>query len=220
MNLGMGIFLNSGRIGSSGVVLPSLVGGAGNGTGNPTLPAHQANDLIIDVTSSGSSTTPPAPTAASAFESEAILWDNQSHGTNSAAISAYYRVASASGRTTNWTGANGQRYSWVFRNAAIDQIAITEGTGTTLDFPELVGMAANSLVGVYVMARVAQTNTAAVAVGLLAGGFTQRVNKLTSSAAWVGDTNVTHLSSFNPANQTFDTGTNGWFALAFSVKSA
>lgn len=187
-----------------------LVGYSSDGTTNPTVPAHQGGDLIINVASTGSSTTVPTATGAG------NVWLSESHSTQNAAIVAYQLVAVTSSNPVSWTGASGVRAVWVFRNAAIDTIQISQGTGTTLDYDDLTGMTASSLVGLYYLSRGAQT--AVSAAQPVSPALTQRTARNTSVAAWTGDSNTTLLSSFAPANTTFDTTTSGWMALDFSVK--
>jgi hypothetical protein len=144
------------------------------------------------------------------------VWLSESHSTQNAAIVAYQLVAVTSSNPVSWTGASGVRAVWVFRNAAIDTIQISQGTGTTLDYDDLTGMTASSLVGLYYLSRGAQT--AVSAAQPVSPALTQRTARNTSVAAWTGDSNTTLLSSFAPANTTFDTTTSGWMALDFSVK--
>jgi hypothetical protein len=106
---------------------------------------------------------------------------------------------------------------WVFRDADFDSVETLDGpSSTTIDWPALAGMAADCLVGAYVMSRAAQTDINQVDIP----GFNVRVNKDTVPACWAGDSDPTLLDTFDPANDTFDTATSGHVSAAFSMKGA
>lgn len=176
-------------------------------SGNPTLTGVAAGRLLV------AAGNRPSATPATA---DWTLWGAEPHGTTALSLAIYWKIAAGSD-TITWTNATGQRAVWEFSDAAIDTLNFSQGAGTTtLDFEAQPTMAPDSLVGMQVIINTAQTSIAAAVAGL---GFTTRNARNTSVSAWAGDSNTTLLSSFDPANGTFDTSGN-WIAGVFTVKGA
>lgn len=189
----------------------TLVGYAG-ATGNPTLPAHIAGDLIVVAASTSASTTLPT---AEGF----TLWGEGASG-NSSALAFLTQVAAGPGTALTITGANGTRSSWVFRNAELGQVAYGNlATGTTMNWPALVGVEATSFVCGYIMSRAAQTNLATAVANAATGLNTTRAHSSgTTPSRWVGDTTAVYRGSFPGYSGTFDTLTQGSSTGVFSVQ--
>lgn len=194
----------------SGVAPPVYLGFGAGQTGNPTIPTHEAGNLLVGFGPRASAT--PATVDTGGWS----LWGAEPHGTTALSLAVYYKIAESGSETIAWTNSTSLRGVWVFENAVIDTLNFSQGNGTTtLDWEAQPTMTAGSLVGIGLVANAAQTATSAVAPA----GFTQRANRNTSLAGWAGDSNATLLDSFDPANSTFDTATN-WIAAVFSVKAA
>ena len=211
MNLTTGrMGLIAGRNGGGGAQTPVYAGYAQSTSINPVPPAHVAGDLLVAVGVRQGSTV--APTADAAW----TLWGTESHGSVNLVIAVYYKIAVASGTTITWTNAGNLRAVWRFTTAAPDTLNFSQGTSsTTLNFEAQPTMAANSLVGCYVLSLNAQTDISAITPDSL----TERGKKNTASACWAGDSNTTLLSAYDPANETFDTATP-WMAAIFSIKGS
>lgn len=174
---------------------------------DPALPTHQPGDLLIAICGAASATPPTADAGWNA-------WGTPETATGRS-CAAFWKRATASNHTVTLTGESGLRAVWNFRGAALDTINFSSASSTTtLDWEAQPTMTANSLVGGFVYAIAAQTNIGVV----LPSGMTSRASKSTSVAGLAFDSDTTKLSSFDPANGTFDTSTS-WIACVFSVKN-
>lgn len=184
----------------------------------PSIPAHEAGDLLVAMAGSNTSDTPPTASAG---------WNLiDSAGGNSCSMAIYSRTAVADNHTITWTGSGPvHRPVWVFKNGLLGDTAIVNGTGTTLDFPALT-ITDPSCVVFFVFSRATQTDIGDATIALHAD-FDARVNTNTGGnpSRWIADTGPATLpggvtillSSFNPSDGTFDTTTTGYCAGAFAV---
>lgn len=193
---------------------PTLVGFANSSTGNPTMPAHVAGDLIVAIASNNTTTLPTAVDGGGG--GTWLTWDSTTG--NNCAIVIAYMIATGTAHTVAWTNAISSRPVWVFRTAQRDVKFVGVAPGSTLvSFPTLSGTALGIYV-YYLMTRNSQINISAqVAFG---GSYTERVARNTIPAAWVGDTNTNLLNSSSPGNKTLDTSSSGHAIAAFAVKGA
>lgn len=137
MHMGMGVGLLLAQRASLG--LPFVIGFAQSKSTSPTMPAHQAGDLIIGARSRvGSAASTPS-------DENWTTWATYT-GTATAVSIQWKIAASSSEGWGTWSQTGGRRLVWVFRNAALGHIAgdalDTGEATTTLTWPPLNGGAA------------------------------------------------------------------------------
>ena len=187
-----------------------------NSTGNPTIGTHLPGDLLIQTGTNGSGGT--IPTADDSGEPG--FWGSPvaaaAHPGTGQAHAVYIKQATRANHAIQWTNANGLRESWVVANGVYDTgtIQIVHGTNTTLDWPQLLGLKP-CLILAHVVTNGAQTSFANV---VTATGLTQRHQRTTASAAWAADSANALLTSFDPANTTFDSATAKWTAIVIPIR--
>ena len=211
--MGMGMGVGLGRRSRFATRALTLVGYAGSSSGNPTLPEHQAGDLIVVAASANTSATLPTAT-------DYTLLGEGASG-NSCALAFLTRTAPGPGTTVSLTGASGTRSVWIFRNAQVsDQAYVNLPTGTTMTWPALSNMGgADSFVCGYIMSRAAQTNIAtAVAAAATGLNTTRGSTSGTTPSRWIGDTTAVTRTTFPGYAGTFDSTTSGSCCGVFSVK--
>lgn len=205
LSLGLGMALQGSAYRSGA---PILIGFSNNSSGNPTPPAHQAGDLLIAAATTGNGTAAAVPSG----------WTDWGSLSTNISIRVVYCVAAGSGTTISWTGGVSGRPCWVFRNALRDDLQML--TAATLvapcAWPDLT-IASQAYVGVMAWKEGAQSNIAVVAPAGIT--WTNRLTKNTATAAWMADS-TSLLTSFTPADGTFDNSTGRHCIAAFSIKSA
>ena len=195
---------------------PTLISETDKNDGtNPAFTGHQPGDLLIGFGANSLAHSSVAPAATDSSGGTWTVWGSLVESTNRA-ITLVYQYATTTSHAITWTGVNGCRQNFVFRDAEIDnKVLATFANSTTLDWPELTPITANSIVCTYIMSRVAQTAVTAVALG---GSYTTIMTKNSLPAGIVETSSPNFVSSFNPSNGTFDTTTSGHMVGVFSVK--
>ena len=194
------------------LIIPKLIGTSSSQTGDPTIPTHSSKNLIVVACGAAATTIPTEETGNGWTRSFGVA-----HTGNNASVAVFTKYAVGSSNPINITGDSALRVAWVFENAIWDSAVNAEGTNATLNFAAHTP-AAPSLVGVFMYTPTAQTSAAAAFAGILASGFTQRANRNLSSAGWAGDSGTNLLTSFDPADGTFDTSPAKWLCLSFAVR--
>lgn len=190
---------------------PVLISSPTSQSGNPAFTGHQVGDLLVAIAANSNAHSGAAPVATGGW----TVWDSLFESTNRS-ISLVYKIATTTSETISWDIANGVRQNHVFRNAAIDnRILITAASSTTLDWPELTPIEPDSIVCTYVMSRNSQTAVTAVELG---GSYTNTATRNAVPAGLAQTSSPNLVSTFNPANGTFDTISSGHMVAVFSVK--
>lgn len=191
--------------------VPVLVGFANSNSGNPSIPEHQAGDLIVAIGYTTGLTLPDLPSGFSDWAPDA-----GSQSGNNVSVRLCYQIASGPGTTIAWTGAQASRSVWVFRNAQIDLNAfVNSAADADCEWPTLA-LSTDSLVGLYAAKASTQTD---ISVIQPAGAWNERVGRDATTACYVADS-AALLTTFAPAATTFDNAAGTHQLVAFSVKGA
>lgn len=191
---------------------PVLIGFANSSTANPTIPAHQTNDLLVAAGFASSNTLATLPSGWTDWPPDAGAQTG-----NSVSLRLVYQVASAPGTTITWTDAGSARPVWVFRNAtrSVNRF-VNASAGTTCAWPTL------TLTGPSLICTLAYKASAQTAIDVVTPPelvWTPRVTKNTSVAALVLDS-VDWQATFAPASRTFDTSSGASELLAFAIRTS
>jgi hypothetical protein len=200
---------------------PLLVDFFSSSSGNPVIDPHLVGDLLVCVGTHANSnaeiTTPTGWTQ----------WLTASG--NLASMKVVYKIATTTSETIDWASlATGTRAGWVFRDAKIGSIAITNGAAlTAMSYPSL-SIATPSVLCSFVHTRNNQTSLEA-AVGQV--GWNTRIhnNTVGTPGRLIQDTGATTLpntdlslqtllSSYAGGADTYDTAPNGNNVCVFSIQ--
>lgn len=182
---------------------------------NPAFTNCQPGDLLVAIAANSNTHSGVVPAATDSSGGTWTAWSSLAESTNRS-ISIIYQYATTQSHTVVWNTVNGIRQNFVFRDADIDnKILATFASSTTLDWPELTPITANSIVCTYIMSRGAQTAATAVDLG---GSYTSVSTRNLTPAGIVQTSSPNFVSSFNPSNDTFDTASSGHMVAVFSVK--
>jgi hypothetical protein len=188
--------------------VPVFIGWAQNTGGNPTIPTHQAGDLLVAIGINATSTPIAVPTG----------WDDwDSQGGNSISARLVSVVASAPGTTIDLVSAAGVRQVWVWRNAQRGTTGKFNAVGgtTACPWPDMT-LASPSFVALAGYKAGAQTNAAVI----FPTGYTWSTNTVkNTSIAHCSAQSADLLSTFTPPDGAWDTATGAQQLMCHSVRA-
>jgi hypothetical protein len=189
--------------------IPTFIGRAQNTGGNPTIPTHQAGDLLVGMATVANSTPIAVPTG----------WDDwDSQGANSISVRLCSVVAAGPGTTVDFVGAGSVRQVWVWRNAQRGTTAkLNVATGSTVcAWPDMT-LSAPSRVVLAGYKAGAQTDASVI----MPAGYSWSINTpKNTSVAHCSAQSVDLLTVFTPPDGAWDSPTGAHQLMCYSVMAS